>query len=232
MMLDSTGARINNLQRSYHQPLEIKDFLDRPRKDFHRLDPKTLNIFLANQQIYLEASPVFYSRDTFDFGLPEGIKYDHCVEVALDFLSDRPEHVLSDLKKVRLAIGRCCTDKHFHESPDLNALCDKLGKECQLDELEIGIIGIHLSCQLPQACMDQLCKIKGLRNLNIWIKGRNECGSRLQELIAFIQSLRSQVLIGGENMGVDGIDVVPYLPSQAMKCRISTWKPEGIEDEF
>lgn len=236
LLEDTTGKRIEELQGSYGQP-KITDsgFASGFRENLTKLDSRSLIIFLVNRQIYYEASTVFYSHNKFDFGYRDTYHgYSESLPNALGFLLDRPKQALASLKSLRLALGTSPIDtpsqRACQEEQVLRTLCDKLGNECQLNQLEVGVFGYSFS---PHACSDQLYKIKGLRDLKIWVQGRNEHGAHLESSVAFVKNLRSRLLIGRGERGSDGIDIVQHVsPSGYEVFRVSTWKPERSDDSF
>lgn len=232
-----TGTLISNLQESYGQPevSQIDNFVSGFRQRLTNFDSGILSIFLANRQIYREASAIFYSRNTFDFCYRNYHGYPDSLRNASDFLRDRSKHARAHLKSIRLALGRNSRDKLVEESwyygPELKALCEILANECQLSELSVGIFGTYHS-SFPHPCLKQLIKIKGLRNLHIWIEGRDGYGV-LESSLATIRAFRCQSLIGGDKMGEDGIDISEYISVHeggVALIRVSTWKPEREHD--
>ena len=237
---NSKGTRIKKLQQSYGQPkTETSGFATGFRDKLIKLDGRNLDIFLASRQIYHEASAVFYSCNQFDFACWEDGYwcYSQSLVNALGFLLDRPKHALAHLKRVRLALGgearqEIGGEESWPKGQEFQTLCNKLGTECQLFDLDIRVMGTFASTE-PHPCLEQLCKIKGLKHLEICILGCNEHEQALKNAVDFVQALRSRSLIGGEEMGVDGIDVVRSIggPRHDL-CRVSTWKPKSEDDFF
>ena len=232
---NTAGTPISKIQESYGQPeVTHSGFAVGFRQQLIIFDSRNLSIFLANRKIYQEASAIFYSRNKFDFGCRyHGYDdYSHSLENALDFLQDRSKHALAHLKSIRLALGKQSKDKLFEESwyrgPQLQVLCEILANESQLSELSVGIFGTHYGSS-PHPCLEQLSKIKGLRDLHIWIEGRDEDYGVLESSLATIKAFRCQSLIGGDKMGEDGFDISRR---GMMMIRVSTWKTEGEYDEF
>ncbi|KAG7006011.1 hypothetical protein G7Y79_00017g043930 [Physcia stellaris] len=234
---DRTGTLISNLQESYGQPdvSQIDNSVSGFLQKLTNFDPRILNIFLANRQIYQEASAIFYSRNKFDFCYWNNYGYSASLRNASDFLQDRSKHARAHLKSIRLALGRNSRDKLVEESwyygPELKALCEILGNDSLLSELSLGIFGTYHS-SVPHPCLKQLVKIKGVRNLRIWIEGRDGYGV-LESSLATIKAFRCQSLIGGDKMGEDGIDISKYISvheGSVALIRVSTWKPEREHD--
>lgn len=223
----NTAGTPLRLQQSYGQPEVNKSgFAFGFRQPLTIFDSLYLNIFLANQIIYHEASTVFYSRNKFDFG--GGPDYSESLENVSGFVQDRSKHALAHLKRIRFGFGGNIRDKFqrggWYYSPELKPLCETFANCCQLVELDVGIFG---SCFYPDShpCLQQLCKIKGLRNLQIWICGQSDNGA-LESSLATIKTFRSQSLIDGDKMGEDDFDV----SYGSGMLRVSTWKREHEND--
>lgn len=231
-VVTSADVRIEYMWKSYGQPdVGTSGFAVGLKEDLSKLDARSLAIFLSNRQIYREDSEVFYACNKFDFGCSYYGRYCDSLPNALGFLKDRPGHALKHLKSIRLALGTTAADEIWKVSwpngHELHTLCHILGNRCQLAELSLGIFGTSYHGLYP--CLKQLYRITRLRRLNIWIQGCTEGWDEVENSVASIRAFRSNSLIGGDEMGEDGIDVQRINRTQ---CRVSTWKPERRDGCF
>ncbi|KAF2501220.1 hypothetical protein BU16DRAFT_555715 [Lophium mytilinum] len=98
-----------------------------------------LNIFLANRQVYSEASPVFYSSKCFAFNEPPA-----SLMTAYLWLSCRPERALENIRSIFLTVREFADPSYL---PDIRlecqyfwaALCELLAKLPNLRHLELII---------------------------------------------------------------------------------------------
>ena len=153
--------RMNCMQQSYGQPRSNSSPVAAGFwGNLVKFDGGTLNIFLANQQIYLEACAIFYSSNKFDFARvkKQGVYHPESLVNALHFLLDRPKHALIHIKSLRFSLGEYWTDRSpkddWPSGGYLRALCEVLGNEYCLSELDIGVFG---AVRTLHPCLEHLC---------------------------------------------------------------------------
>lgn len=164
-----------------------------------------VNIFLLNRQVYSEAWPIFYEQNAFSFAMPGNTV--KSAENCLRFLYDRPHHALRHIREMHLIIGN--TPQHpIH----LNLYCgawqhllEEINRYLSIRVLHLYIRGrtddasTRIMPDLPWR--DWLYKMNGLRKLEIDIAGE----STHEENIALVKQMRTKMVLGGEQMGVEGI---------------------------
>lgn len=194
-------------------------------------DNDSINIFLANRQIYEEASSAYYSKNAFYF---VGVSADEAMpvqeafatRVALAFLCDRPEMSLRKINHIGLSIESC---EHIQLGAALDgttmvALCHLISQSMQLKHLDLEFSGTPPDVRgtpwnwdtmdpdgndqtRPRKWLGALLTIKNLTKLDVAVEyyaedPENEDGA--QE-IAFVRFLRSRLLRNGQRLGKDNI---------------------------
>ena len=234
-LIKNTDGRLisKSVQKSYGQP-EVADsgFATEFYPEVLVFDSQNLSVFLANRQIYREASEIFYSRNKFDFGCQHDSTYFDSMENVWGFLQDRSEHGLRHLRSIRFALGETSyhsvCDQDWYKGSKFTMLCKTLAEKCKLIELSVGIMGIP-RFRKPHPYLEQLVKIKNLQRLHIWIHGSHEphededaVKSALRTMMIF----RSQSLLGGDKMEENDIQVAYLNRFTTPMVRVSTWKAE------
>ena len=166
--------------------------------------PPMVNLFLTSRQVYSEASPVFYQQNAFAFTTPHQTYWS--AQDCLRFLYDRPYHALRHIRELHLLIG----DRPQYPirlklaSIYWQRLLDELSRHMSVRVLVLYIRGRTDDARryrLPdQPWKEWLCKITRLQELHIDIIG----DSTDEENIAFVQQMRSKMVVGGEQMGTEG----------------------------
>ena len=165
--------------------------------------PPVLNIFLTNRQVYSEAWPIFYQQNAFAFTIPlESIR---SAEACRMFLYDRPHHALRHIRELHLLVGNCQQHpvRFKLSSESWQKLLEEISRYMSLRVLVLYVRGRTdkaLEYRLPDLPWKEwLCQIKGLQELHIDLIG----DSSNEENIAFVQYMRSKMVVGGET-GTDG----------------------------
>lgn len=144
-------------------------------------DSPVIALLSTNRQLYLEASEIFYAKNLFNFLTP--IKAPDSMLNCQAFLEDRPDRCLAFIAGVDLLIGdhgkpQCM--QSGPEGPVFQSLCYKLSMKCRRKTLGL-VIDLSLGYQskadiISENWMEQLGKIKGLKELKVDMIGYGDAG--------------------------------------------------------
>ena len=189
-------------------------------KRFGEFNMEKLDIFLANRQIYHEASAIFYSCDNFDFDCAKN--RDDSLMNILGFLLDRPKHALLHLRSIRFALNGPwgpidpCNDK-LPRVEELKTLCDILSNDCHLSMLDIVAFG---TIRALHPSIKELRRIKDLRDLRVVLEIRKKHRGDVQATVDHLKFWRKQSIIGDVEKGSDGIYITNNRP--CINAKVST----------
>lgn len=164
-----------------------------------------VNIFLTSRMVYSETWPIFYQKNAFSFALPSNMEITavNCIR----FLWDRPYHALRYIRELHLLVGHACHLPFRHiliGSDSWETLLDEINKYLSVRILVLHIRGRtddaleHRHSEMPWR--EWLCKMDKLQELHIDIATR----STHEQNIALVQHLRSNMVVGGEQLGTEG----------------------------
>ena len=181
--------------------------------------PPVVNLFLTSRKVYSETWPIFYQQNAFAFTTPHHTAFS--AQDCLAFLYDRPYHALRHIRELHLLIGN---------APQI-PIRFELGSElwhCLLDEISrymsVRVLVLYIRARTDDArtfpmpdlpCKEWLCTITGLQELHMDIINQ----STDEQNIAFVQQMRSKMVVGGEQMGTEGF-VLGKRPLPALKWTI------------
>ena len=181
--------------------------------------PPVVNLFLTSRKVYSETWPIFYQQNAFAFTTPHYTSFS--AQDCLRFLYDRPYHALRHIRELHLLIGNA------PQIPIRFELTSGLW-HCLLDEISrymsVRVLVLYIRGRTDDARMfrlpdlpwkEWLCEITGLQELHMDII--NE--STDEQNIAFVQQMRSKMVVGGEQMGTEGF-VLGKRPLPALKWTI------------
>ena len=166
-----------------------------------------VNIFLTSRKVYSEAWPIFYHHNAFAFTLPENmiISAVNCIR----FLWDRPYHALRHIRELHLLVGNATHQifRHNLTYPAWEVLFDEINRY-----LSVRVLVLYLRGRTDDALerpfsevpwKEWLCKMNGLQELHIDIAS----SSTDEESLALIKHLRSNMVVGGEQLGTEGFKI-------------------------
>ena len=163
--------------------------------------PPVVNLFLTSRKVYSESWPIFYQQNAFNFTTPHDTFVD-----CLRFLYDRPHHALRHIRELHLLIDTGPNRPIRFELAlwHWQCLLDEISKYMSVRVLVLYIRGRTddaRTFRLPDLPWKEwLCKITGLQELHVDIIG----DSTDEQNIAFVQQMRSKMVVGGEQMGTEG----------------------------
>ena len=166
--------------------------------------PPVVNLFLTSRKVYSETWPIFYQQNAFAFTMPR-LTWNSTLE-CLRFLYDRPYHALRHIRELHLRIGNAPGIPIRYElaSGPWQCLLDEISRYMSVRILVLYIRGRtddarkEHSPDLPWR--EWLCEITGLQELHMDIISENTD----EQSIAFVQQMRSKMVVGGEQMGTEG----------------------------
>ena len=192
-------------------------------------NPPLVNLFLTNRQVYSEAWPISYEQNAFAFTIP--IHTYRSIEACIRFLYDRPHHALRHIREMHLLIGNAPQHPlHFQlNSGPWKTLRDEISRYLSIRVLVLYIRGRTDDAPLfrfsDRPRRDWLCEMNGLRKLDIDIAGL----STHEENIALAKHMRSKMVLGGEQMGIEDVILSQRkLKSRStgslLQLRFRTWR--------
>ena len=166
--------------------------------------PPVVNLFLTSRKVYSETWPIFYQQNAFAFTMPR-LTWNSALD-CLRFLYDRPYHALRHIRELHLMIGNGPQIPIRYElaSGPWQCLLDQISRYMSVRILVLYIRGriddAHKEHSRDLPWREWLCKITGLQELHMDIISENTD----EQNIAFVQQMRSKMVVGGEQMGTEG----------------------------
>lgn len=192
--------------------------------DPHHTDVDRVNVsvFLANRQVYLEASAIYYKKNIFYFANQSPDEDVLSVPACYAFLADRTPHAMRSLKAITLMIdakGVNLTTGHWLDGEYMVDLVEFINKNLALETFGLDLCGwppdVRLSTwdwDIPNAgpwdyddrrsWVGALLQLNRFENLSIEMVA--SCGPP-ERLAAFLCLLRYHLLENGERLGTRNI---------------------------
>lgn len=174
----------------------------------------SLEILLADRQIYSEAYPIFYGQNNFTLVLPD--RDTSSIELCDTFLRDRLGHAIKEIRHISLSLG---SGKHWTLDGEVypihkaiwSHLCSTLGERMSLRSLTLMTKGcwnkyyIELfGYESSPRWIEQLYKITGLQELTIHDTDQC-CGDQIH--IDRVSPLVATMLQGGNEKAINATSI-------------------------
>lgn len=186
--------------------------------EYTDFDHVNVSIFRANRQLYLEASAIYYKKNTFYFSNTSSCMHIVSVPACYAFLVDRTPHALRNLKSIDLlmdARGLTSTTARWLDGEFMSDLVDFINKNLALESLGLDFCGwppdVRLSpwdwnvpdlqawhYEVRMSWPGALLQLNSVKNLYLEVYASEGPPERL---VAFLFLLRYHLLENGERLG-------------------------------